>query len=91
MSPTATSPDTSSGRPPRSAGRWAVVGLFMLLAAGFVLRLVQNGYHWFRGTVSPDVNYKALTVWCLIYAVVCAGIAAFAYWLPAEGDESAGR
>lgn len=86
MSSSATPSGTAPAKPARSAGRWAVIGFFALLAVGFLLRLLQNGYHWLGGHSTADVNYKVLTVWCLIYLVVCGGIAAFAYWLPSEED-----
>jgi H+/Cl- antiporter ClcA len=67
-----------------------VIGFFGLLTLGFLFRFLQNGYHWLGGHSTADVNYKALTVWCLVYVVVCSGIAAFAYWLPAEDDTAEG-
>jgi hypothetical protein len=80
--------EVSPRRPARSAGRWAVIGVFLLLAAGFLFRLIQNAYFWLSGRTLAEMNYKVLTVWCLVYVVVCSGVAAAAYWLPGEDDDN---
>ena len=87
MSSPANPQEASPGRPRRSAGRWAVVGFFALLTLGFILRLVQNAYLWLQGNAPSELNYKVLAVWCLVYALVCGGIAAFAFWLPVEDED----
>jgi hypothetical protein len=38
--------------------------------------------------VEGDTNFKAMTIWALIYVVVCAGIAAAAYFMPREMEEN---
>jgi hypothetical protein len=37
--------------------------------------------------VEGDTNFKAMTIWALIYVIVCAGIAAVAYFMPREAEE----
>lgn len=80
-------PAVSSSRPSRGAGRWLVIGFFGLLSAAFLFRLVQNARHWLAGQTTADANYKALTLWCLVYVLVCGGLAAFTYWLPGDDRE----
>jgi di/tricarboxylate transporter len=79
-------PENTRSRPKLSVGRMIVIGLFGLLCLGFAFRLVQYGISWISGRESADLNYGALTVWSLIYTVVCAGIAALAWWMPAEEE-----
>jgi hypothetical protein len=55
--------------------RKGFIGFFAVLALGFVLRAFQYGYKWMTGVTSPDVNYKALTIWCLVYVLVCVAVA----------------
>ena len=78
---------TSSQIPPRSIGQWVVTIIFGLLSVAFLLRTVQFGYKWLRHIVEGDTNFKAMTIWALIYVVVCGGIAAVAYFMPRETDE----
>ena len=78
---------TPSSQPPRSIGQWIVTGIFGLLSVAFLFRAVQFGYKWIAKVVEGDTNFKAMTIWALIYVVVCAGIAAVAYFMPRETDE----
>jgi hypothetical protein len=68
-------------------GQWAITLVFGLLSAAFFFRFVQNGWKWMRHVVEGDANFKALTIWCLIYVIVCAGIAAAAFFLFSGGEE----
>ena len=77
----------SANRGRLSPTRWALIVIFGLLSAGFLLRFFQYGFNWVSGAESADLNYKALTIWSLIYVVVCAGIAFAAWRIPAEEDE----
>lgn len=70
--------------PPRGIGRWMVTVCFGLLAGGFFLRFLQYAYKWLSHAVEGDANFKAMTVWSLIYVAVCGVIAAVAYRLPRE-------
>ncbi len=74
---------------PRSIGQWIVAVIFGLLTLGFLFRFLQFGYKWLRHAVEGDSNFKVLTVWALIYTVVCGGIAALAYFLPREEPDDA--
>lgn len=74
----------------RSPGQWTVTACFSLLSLAFFFRFLQFGYKWLRHTVEGDANFKALTIWTLIYTVVCGVIAAVVYRLPRDrGDEPA--
>lgn len=80
-------PDPSlATRPARSPGRRLVVGVLLVLAAGFALRLLQNGYHWMAGHGSAENNYRALTAWCAFYLVVCAGGGLLVHRLPRDDE-----
>ncbi len=68
--------------------RWAVTVVFGLLSLAFLFRAGQFGYKWLSGVVEGDTNFKAMTIWALIYVVVCAGIAAVAYFMPREIEEN---
>lgn len=72
----------------RGAGQWIITIFFGLLTVGFFLRFLQYGYKWLAHVVEGDANFKVMTVWALIYVVVCGAIAAVAYWL--LRDEAAG-
>ena len=74
--------------PPRSAGQWTVTIVFGLLSVAFFFRFAQFGIKWARHVVEGDVNFKALTLWALVYVVVCAGIASAAYFMPREADDA---
>lgn len=78
---------TPSNQPPRSIGQWVVTIIFGLLSIAFLFRTVQFAYKWLRHIVEGDTNFKAMTIWALIYVVVCGGIAAVAYFMPRETDE----
>ena len=58
--------------------------IFAVLSVAFLGRALFYGYKWLSHAASPDLNYKALTVWCLVYVVVCAGIAWRLTRLPRE-------
>lgn len=73
---------------PRSIVQWAVAVVFGLLSLAFLFRAGQFGYKWLGGVVEGDTNFKAMTIWALIYVVVCAGIAALAYFMPREMEEN---
>ena len=68
--------------------QWAVTVVFGLLSLAFLFRAGQFGYKWLSGVVEGDTNFKAMTIWALIYVVVCAGIAAVAYFMPREIEEN---
>lgn len=72
----------------RSFAQWAVTVVFGLLSLAFLFRAGQFGYKWLSGVVEGDTNFKAMTIWALIYVVVCAGIAAVAYFMPREIEEN---
>lgn len=72
----------------RSFAQWAVTVVFGLLSLAFLFRVGQFGYKWLSGVVEGDTNFKAMTIWALIYVVVCAGIAAVAYFMPREIEEN---
>lgn len=72
----------------RSCAQWAVTVVFGLLSLAFLFRAGQFGYKWLSGVVEGDTNFKAMTIWALIYVVVCAGIAAVAYFMPREIEEN---
>lgn len=72
----------------RSLAQWAVTVVFGLLSLAFLFRAGQFGYKWLSGVVEGDTNFKAMTIWALIYVVVCAGIAAVAYFMPREIEEN---
>ncbi len=74
--------------PQRSIAQWAVTVVFGLLSLAFLFRAGQFGYKWLSGVVEGDTNFKAMTIWALIYVVVCAGIAAVAYFMPREIEEN---
>ena len=77
--------------PKRSAGQWIVAVLFGLFAAGFFLRTFFFGYKWLRHAVEGDANFKVLTLWALVYTLVCTAIAWVVFRLPRdEGAASAG-
>jgi hypothetical protein len=78
---------TPTNQPPRSIGQWAVTIIFGLLSLAFLFRTVQFAYKWLAHVVEGDTNFKAMTIWALIYVVVCGGIAAVAYFMPRENDE----
>jgi hypothetical protein len=73
--------------PRRSIGQWIVTVIFCLLGAAFFFRFVQFGLKWVRHVVEGDANFKALTLWSLLYVVVCAGIAVTAYCLSSSSDD----
>jgi TRAP-type C4-dicarboxylate transport system permease small subunit len=73
---------------PRSIAQRAVTVVFGLLSLAFLFRAGQFGYKWLSGVVEGDTNFKAMTIWALIYVVVCAGIAAVAYFMPRETEEN---
>ena len=79
--------NTSSQTPPRSAAQWIVTAFFGLLCVVFLFRGVQFGSKWLRHVVEGDTNFKAMTLWALVYVVVCGGIAAVAYYMP-RGEEA---
>lgn len=67
-----------------------LVLLFSLLAVAFFARFVQYAYKWLsHASASPEVNYKALTAWCAVYILVCAGIAWAISKYPKNGDTEA--
>jgi hypothetical protein len=66
----------------RSAGQWAVTIVFALLSVAFLFRGVQLGLKWLRHVNEADLNFKAMTLWALLYVVVCAAIAVVAYSKP---------
>ena len=68
--------------------RKAVSIVFALLSAAFLFRFVQYGYNWLSGASTQDINYKALTVWSLVYVVVCAAIAWIVFRLGREEPEA---
>jgi hypothetical protein len=70
----------------RGAGQWTVTVIFALLAVGFLFRSCQYGYKWLAHVVEGDANFKVMTVWALIYVIVCGAIAAVAYWLPRDDE-----
>jgi TRAP-type C4-dicarboxylate transport system permease small subunit len=78
----------SPAQPPRSIGQWIVSIIFGLLSVAFLFRALQFGYKWMAKVVEGDTNFKAMTIWALIYVVVCAGIAAVAYFMPREAEEN---
>ncbi len=57
---------------------------FSVLSVAFFGRGVYYAYRWLSHAASPDLNYKALTVWCVVYVIVCAGIAWGLSRLPQE-------
>ncbi|MEO7800210.1 MAG: hypothetical protein ABIY47_21045 [Opitutaceae bacterium] len=77
----------------RSFAQLAVAVFFGALAVAFLLRSFFYGYRWFSHAVEGSANFKAMTLWTLIYFVVCSAIALFAYHKPYEGDDeiSVGR
>ncbi len=85
---TSPQPNAAEKTVSRNPVRRAVTGFLLLLAAGFLLRLIENAYHWLAGHSSAAANYKALTAWCLIYLVVCGGLAWLSHRLPAGEDRS---
>lgn len=78
---------TPTNQPPRSIGQWVATIIFGLLSVAFLFRTVQFAYKWLAHVVEGDTNFKAMTIWALIYVVVCARIAAVAYFMPRETDE----
>ena len=78
---------SSSKTSARSLGQWIVTAVFGLLSLAFLFRGFQFGYKWLRHVVEGDTNFKAMTIWALVYVVVCAGIAAVAYFMPREEDQ----
>lgn len=78
---------TPTQTPARSIGQWAVTIIFGLLSVAFLFRGVQFGSKWLRHVVEGDTNFKAMTLWALVYVVVCGGIAAVAYFMP-RGEEA---
>jgi uncharacterized membrane protein len=80
---------TTSVQPPRSIGQWIVTVVFGLLSVAFLFRTVQFGYKWLARVVEGDTNFKAMTIWALVYVIVCAAIAAVAYFMPRETEEDA--
>jgi hypothetical protein len=78
---------TSPATLPRSIGQLIVTITFGLLSVAFLFRTVQFGYKWLAKVVEGDTNFKAMTIWALIYVIVCAGIAAVAYFMPREAEE----
>ena len=80
-------PDHSS---PRGPVQWIIAAGFGLLGIAFFLRCLQSAYKWLRHVVDGDANFKALTIWALVYTVVCGVIAAVVYRLPRDrGEEPA--
>ena len=43
---------------------------------------LKNQARWGMG----DTNFKAMTIWALVYVIVCAAIAAVAYYMPRETE-----
>ncbi len=84
---------TSTQTPVRGISQWAVAIIFGLLSVAFLFRGVQFGWKWLRHAVEGDTNFKAMTLWALVYVVVCGGIAAVAYFMPreTEGSQNAER
>ncbi|MEI8089996.1 MAG: hypothetical protein WCG63_10445 [Opitutaceae bacterium] len=78
---------TSSVQPPRTIGQWIVTVVFGLLSVAFLFRALQFGYKWLARVVEGDTNFKAMTIWALVYVIVCAAIAAVAYYMPRETEE----
>jgi len=74
-------------QPPRSTGQWIVTVVFGLLSVAFLFRTLQFGYKWLARVVEGDTNFKAMTIWALVYVIVCAAIAAVAYYMPRETEE----
>lgn len=77
---------SSSATLPRSIAQWAITVVFGLLSVAFLFRAAQFGYKWLSGAVQGETNFKAMTIWAFVYVVVCAGIAAVAYFMPRETD-----
>ena len=70
----------------RSLGQLAVAVFFGFLAAAFLLRSFFYGYKWIPGAVDGSANFKAMTLWTLLYTAVCAAIALVAYRKPPDDD-----
>ncbi len=77
---------STSTKSPRSRGQWAVTIIFGLLSVAFLFRFVQFAWKWLGHTVDGDKNFKALTIWALVYVIVCAAVSAVAYCMPREDD-----
>ncbi len=77
-------PDQSASRGPV---QWTIAIGFGLLSIAFFLRCLQSAYKWMRHVVEGDANFKALTIWALVYTVVCGVIAAVVYHLPRDGGD----
>ena len=77
---------SSPVQPPRSVGQWIVTVVFGLLSVAFLFRTVQFGYKWLARVVEGDTNFKAMTIWALVYVIVCAAIAAVAHYMPRETE-----
>ena len=75
---------TTSVPPPRSIGQWIVTVVFGLLSVAFLFRTGQFGYKWLARVVEGDTNFKAMTIWALVYVIVCVAISAVAYFMPRE-------
>ncbi|HWA10305.1 MAG TPA: hypothetical protein VG838_12705 [Opitutaceae bacterium] len=79
----------STPSPSRGPVQSLIAVCFALLSVGFFFRFLQAGFKRMRHVVEGDANFKALAIWALIYAVVCAAIAAVVFRLPREPDTSA--
>ena len=70
----------------RSLGQLAVAVFFGFLAVAFLLRSVFYGYKWITDAVEGDANFKAMTIWTILYTAVCAVIAFVACRKPPDDD-----
>ena len=70
----------------RTFGQLAVTTIFALLSAAFLVRSFFYGSKWISGANAGSLNFKALTIWTLIYFVVCGGIAWVAFNKPRDAE-----
>ena len=64
----------------RGPVRCGLALLGTLLSLGFAFRLAQSAFRWLGHAPAADgENYKALTLWALVYLVVTAGLALAAW------------
>ena len=70
----------------RSLGQLAVAVFFGFLAAAFLLRTLFYGYKWITHAGEGSANFKAMTIWTLLYTAVCAAIAFVSYRKPPDDD-----
>ncbi|PTY05835.1 hypothetical protein DB347_15905 [Opitutaceae bacterium EW11] len=66
--------------------RKAAAVVFFLLALAFLVRTGQYGYKWLTHAPSQDLNYKALTIWSLIYVAVCGAVGWIVAKLPPDDE-----